>query len=337
MTEIAGGAGNIRLSVIIPAYNCEAYLDECLRSVLCQLREDCELIAVDDGSSDGTAALLRRYEGMRENFRVLVREHKGSSGARNAGLSAARGEYVTFIDCDDCMQPGFLTKSLPMLAGNADLYIFGIERVWLSGDREKWTVGDRVYPGAAAFADDYIRTGRLMIYSNCNKFYRKSVIEHLDLRFGEGISFGEDRLFNYSYLTGCGPVTTSSEIMLLYIQRSPGSMSGRHIPRYFRQAMALHQAKTSCFLSLSTGTTEEERRIFAARDLAGEIRRAVERFGDHPEEEAENLPAVNALVFGKHPFLADRLRECGVSDPADWHRTEEGRRLVLECLCSSGS
>jgi glycosyltransferase involved in cell wall biosynthesis len=299
---------------------------------LCQLPSDCELIVVDDGSDDGTARRLAAYDGTREGLRVFYREHRGASGARNAGLSAARGEYVTFIDCDDCMQPGFLPENLPAPAQDADLYIFGIERFPLSGVPEKWTVSDRVYRDAAAFADEYVRVRQLMIYSNCNKFYRRSVIEDLGLRFDENVVFGEDRLFNYRFLTGCGRVATSSQIMLRYIQRSDDSMSARHVPRYFEQVMELHRAKIRCFLSLSTGTTEEERRTFAARDLAGEIGHTVERFPAHPGEEAENMPAVNALVFGAFPELGELLREKGVSDSALWHRTDTGRRLVLEYL-----
>ena len=335
MTGIACKDRSIKLSVIVPTYNCEAYLDECLRSVLFQLPEDCELIAVDDGSDDGTAALLAGYEGTRENLRVLRREHTGASGARNAGLDAAAGEFVSFLDCDDCLQPGFLEKSLPMLESGADLYIFGIERIPLGSAPERWTVADRVYPDAAAFADEYIRIRALMIYSNCNKFYRRSVARRLGLRFDEGVSFGEDRLFNYGFLPGCGRIETSSELMLRYIQRGYGSMSARHIPRYFENALALHRAKTRCFLPLSTGTTEEERRSFAARDLAAEIWQTLARFKAHPEEEAENMPAVNALISGLCPELAEELRAGGVSDPAAWHNSEEGRRIVLERLRAS--
>ena len=334
MTKNAG-TGSTRLSVIIPTYNCKAYLNECLMSVICQLPGDCELIAVDDGSDDGTAELLASYAGTRDNLRVLLRPHRGASGARNAGLSDARGSYVTFIDCDDRLQKGFFEKSLPMLEQDADLYIFGIERILLSGRRELWTVQDKIYSDASVFADTYIRIRQLLIYSNCNKFYRKDIIERLNLRFEEGVSFGEDRLFNYRYLTDCGRIVTSEQLMLEYIQRDAVSMSTRHIPGYFDQAMVLHRAKTHCFLSLSRGTTAEERRAFAAGDLAGEIGRTLDRFREHPEEEAENLSAVNSLVFGAFPELEAQLREAGISDPLSWHQTQEGRALVLGHIRSS--
>ena len=327
----SGGNGGVRLSVIIPAYNCAAYLDECLDSVLRQLPADCELIVVDDGSTDGTVQLLTGYDGKHENLRILYRRHYGVSGARNAGLDTATGKYVAFLDCDDCLNEGFLAESLPLLARDADLYIFGIERIPLSGNPETWAVGDRDYSDVSEFADTYVRTRQLLIYSNCNKFYRRRLIEDLGLRFNEGVSFGEDRLFNYQFLPGCRRVSTFGITMLRYLQRSEESMSTRHIPCYFAQAVALHRAKVQCILPLSRGTTAEERRSFAARDLASELSRAVARFENHPEEVAENLPEINVLVFSLLPGLKAELRETGCS-PEDWHRTEAGKALVTERL-----
>ena len=292
---------SIRLSIIIPTFNCRAYLDECLQSILPQLPSDCELIVADDGSDDGTAELLAGYEGMQDHVHILYREHKGASAARNAGLDAAAGEYVTFMDCDDCMRDGFLPDSLPLLDKGTDLYIFGIERVPLSGVRELWSVLDRVYPDVSAFADEYVRIRQLMVYSSCNKFYRRSVLEEKHLRFDEGMAFGEDRMFNFRYLSCCrGRILTSSLIMFHYIQRSAGSMSSKHIPGYFACVSRLHEAKMDCILSLSTGTTEEEKLDFIAYDVSREVERTLARFEQHPEEKAENLPAVNRLVFGEY-------------------------------------
>ena len=95
------------LSVIIPTYNCETYLDECLGSVLGQLPADYELIVVDDGSTDGTVSKLASYNGKYNNLRFVCCEHKGASGARNTGLEMAKGKHIIFVDCDDCIRDGF--------------------------------------------------------------------------------------------------------------------------------------------------------------------------------------------------------------------------------------
>ena len=320
----------ILLSVIIPAYNCREYIDECIRSVLVQLPSNCELIIVDDGSDDGTAELLAGYEGIQKNVHVIYREHKGASAARNAGLDAATGEYAAFIDCDDCMRAGFLGESLPLSGEETDLYIYGIERIPLQGPRELWTVRDKVYSNVSDFADDYIRTHRLMIYSNCNKFYRRSVIERNHLRFDENTCFGEDRIFNYHYLSGCsGRILTSSLIMLQYIQRSTESMSSRHIPGYFTCVSRLHKAKMNCFLTLSKGTGEEERRDFIAFDISREIEKTLDRFSQYPEEKAENLPAINRLVFGGSGEGEDPGEDPVQTCKEDWFEDPTGRDIIL--------
>ena len=164
------------LSVIIPAYNCETYIRECLDSVLAQKRDDVEVVAVDDGSSDGTLAILNEY---RYDVRVKVVEasHQGASGARNTGMENAKGKYITFLDCDDKIQQGFLKDGIELAEGDDDLYIFGIERVYAGGNSEYWTVPDERFESLSVFADAYIRKRQMLIYSNCNKFYRRSILE----------------------------------------------------------------------------------------------------------------------------------------------------------------
>ena len=231
------------LSFIIPTYNCEAYLDETLSSVLSQLPEECELILVDDGSTDSTPEMLREYEKKSELIRISLREHGGASTARNAGLDMAKGEWVAFMDCDDCLKEGFFARAMPKPEDQADLYIFSFERVdFLPGvnAREEHVleevvsplmVDDRVYETASDFADKYIRTRQLLVYSACNKFYRKSLIDEHGIRFVDGMSFGEDRLFNYDYLMHTGRIITSQIRMFRYMQRNPNSESKKSFPK----------------------------------------------------------------------------------------------------------
>ena len=286
------------LSIIIPTYNCEEFVHEGIESNLRQLPDDYELIIVDDGSTDGTVQRLADYEGRQANVHIFYGEHKGASAARNTGLDMATGEFVAFMDCDDCIRDDFFEQSRPLMDEGADLYIFGIERVHLQGNSEFWTVRDHRYETASDFADEYIRTRQLLVYSNCNKFYRRSILEEHKLRFREDIAFGEDRLLNYYFLSYCGTIVTSSLIALRYIQRSNESMSNKYVPHYFDQILMLHLEKMKCFLNLSKGTDHEERMDFVAYDLSTEIERTLERFGEHPEEREENLPRINEIVFG---------------------------------------
>lgn len=286
------------LSVIIPTYNCEKYIEECIGSITEQFPENCEIIAVDDGSSDNTGSILTKLQNRYQNLKIIYEPHNGPSAARNAGLKAARGRWIAFIDCDDLMHKDFLEKAVSLLEQDSDCYIFCIERCLNTGQKELWTVEDHHYADISSFADDYIRKYKLLIYSACNKIYKRELIQEIGLRFDEGCSFGEDRLFNFAYLKACKNVTTSSLIMLDYLQRSTNSLSTRHIPRFFENAITLHEARTACFLSLSKGTSAEERAAFVAYSLSREVENTVDRFPDNPEEIEENLPLINQLVFG---------------------------------------
>ena len=290
-----------RLSFIIPAYNCAVFMDETFGSVLTRLPENCELIAVDDGSTDDTLQRLKKYEREHKFFRVADIPHGGVSAARNAGIDMSEGEWVTFMDCDDCIKPDFFDKAMSVLDEDTDLYIFSFERVEESGMVMPLTVRDRVYETVSDFADEYIRSRQLLVYSACNKFYRRRILNEKGIRFKEGMSFGEDRLFNYDYLRYCGRVVTSEIQMFSYIQRNPESASKRHHPDYFNTIMTLHRAKMDCILNLSTGTTEAEKRAFTEYDLSTEMGRMTERFADHPEEEEENLPKINRLLLKLFP------------------------------------
>lgn len=318
---------DVLVSIIIPTYNCEAFIDECLDSVLEQLPNDYELVVVDDGSADNTPAIIASYEPRYCNLKAIYASHGGASSARNTGLDATCGKYVTFIDCDDTMKAGFIDKTRHLAEKGADMCIFGIERIPLKGDHEVWGVDDYTYSNTSDFADTYIRKRNLMIYSNCNKFYRKEIIDKLDLRFREGVAFGEDRVFNYDFLKGCalfgcpsdvskeqiafkaqdhsdypeagkrGLIITSEEIMISYIQRNLHSQSSKHVKNFFQHVMSLHEAKMDCMLKLSHGTTKKERARFKAYDLARETEITLERFLDHPCEIEENIPHINELVF----------------------------------------
>ena len=274
-------------------------MHEGIQSVLGQLPEDYELVIVDDGSTDGTVEKLKAYEGTRENIKIFYADHKGASAARNKGLDLAIGRFVAFMDCDDCLQDGFIEKSRPLFDKDADLYIFGIEWIPLLGEREYWTVTDRYFETASDFADEYIRARKMLVYSNCNKFYRRSIIEDYQIRFREGLAFGEDRLLNYEYLAHCGSIVTSSLIYLRYIQRSLKSMSSGHVPNYFETVLMLHDKKIDCFLNLSKGTSKEERADFAAYDISTEIERTINRFSEHPEEKEENLPKIKQYIMSE--------------------------------------
>ena len=96
------------ISIIIPMYNTEAFIKECLDSIVAQTFTDFEAIIIDDGSTDNGARIVAGYASSDSRFRLIGQPNKGPSEARNTGLKIMRGEYVTFVDSDDCVAPNFL-------------------------------------------------------------------------------------------------------------------------------------------------------------------------------------------------------------------------------------
>ena len=188
--------GTPRIIVVIPVYNVEQYLRDCLDSVLNQTMSDWEAICVNDGSTDGSAAILEEYAGKDNRIKVIVQPNGGLSSARNTGLDAAKGECVLFLDSDDWLEP----NALQTLADHQE----GEDMVCFSGRRFFEETG--TYHPADPLAEKVYHTG--MDYYNENallprdfafvcavlRLYKRSFLVEHELRFKEGI-FHEDNLF----------------------------------------------------------------------------------------------------------------------------------------------
>jgi glycosyltransferase involved in cell wall biosynthesis len=127
-----------KVSIIVPIYNMEAYLDRCLQSLLRQTLTDIEIIAVDDGSTDASLALLRRYAGLDSRVRVLAKRNGGVSAARNDGLRAAAGRYIGFVDPDDWVEPDMYERLYEAaVSGRIDITMCGYVREFGTHAKDK--------------------------------------------------------------------------------------------------------------------------------------------------------------------------------------------------------
>lgn len=127
---------NIKVSVIVPIYNVEKYLEECLESLVNQTLSGIEIIMVIDGSTDGSEMIARRYVETFDNFKMIIQENQGLSGARNTGLRIAQGKYVYFVDSDDYISLNAMEilyntaeeKNVEVVLFDADVFLDGIEK-----------------------------------------------------------------------------------------------------------------------------------------------------------------------------------------------------------------
>ena len=162
-------------SVIVPVYKAEATLEKCAKSILAQAPADLELILVDDGSPDGSGALCDRLAEQDSRVRVIHQKNAGASAARNAGLDAASGRYLQFVDADDWVLPGLYEAALPILEQGADVLFFGVENV---GYIPEPPLPDAAFESLAALAGEFERylvtTGQFA--APYNKIYKAHVI-----------------------------------------------------------------------------------------------------------------------------------------------------------------
>jgi len=178
------------VSVIIPVYNTGRYLDECLESLARQTLTDIEVLAIDDGSTDGSGERLDAFASKDARFRVFHQENRGQAAARNVGLENARGEYLMFCDSDDRYLPNMCERMIEAIRR---------EPVDCIQCQNSWLVDDAVGPAEeksrlAAFA--YFNEERNVLL--WNKIYRREVIQSFGIRFPAGHE-ADDDAFNFQY------------------------------------------------------------------------------------------------------------------------------------------
>lgn len=194
----------IKVSVIVPLYNAENFAKRCIESVLLQSFSNYELILIDDGSKDNTGAICDQYAAKDNRIRVIHKKNGGVSSARNEGLNIAQGEWVTFLDADDWIEPNFLSIVEESSDNSVD-WIFGQWRtVWNKGRMNE--INDQEKETEFKNWDDIKNIwNEIANVDICRcpwgKFFRRSIIEDNNLRFDQNLTYGEDTVFNYQFLT----------------------------------------------------------------------------------------------------------------------------------------
>ena len=222
-----------RLSIIIPVYNVEEYLDRCLSSVLDQEFTSYEVILVDDGSTDSSPLICDRYSATDPRFRTLHKPNGGVSSARNAGLELAKGEYIMFLDSDDSLLPFAIDDMMEVVAGE-DMVVGGYA-VFMGGVpiRNVHPAATYSYKGIEypRFFQDNLRRNCEMLDAPWAKMFKRKAIG--SIRFNEGLHYAEDKLFVFEFLASCKSILTCPQTVYDYYLR-PGSLgsdirSDRHV------------------------------------------------------------------------------------------------------------
>lgn len=181
-----------RVSVIIPVYNVENFLEECLNSVINQTFDDIEIICVNDGSTDSSAKILEKFA---PRIRIINQPNGGISNARNTGLKAAVGEFIYFLDSDDYIEPDLIEKNVQIMDKyDVDFVNFESEEFGIKNERIHKYLQNK-HNGLISLNYDRVRKTNIHVW---NKFYRKSLINKWKLTFLDGLIY-EEIFFNWIY------------------------------------------------------------------------------------------------------------------------------------------
>ena len=211
------------ISVIIPVYNVEKYLDKCINSIVNQTYRNLEIILVDDGSSDNSPAICDEWARKDNRIRVIHQENFGQAHARNRGLDAANGSLIGFIDSDDSAKPEMYQRLYELLTENdADLSMCSLYGFDEKGNDLKFSAHkDEILTGEQVLERMFL--SKESFGSPVNKLYRAEIFEHL--RFNEGY-IHEDTYIAPHIFGRCRKVVLTSDRLYLRLWRH-GSTMGR--------------------------------------------------------------------------------------------------------------
>ena len=192
------------VSVIIPIFNSELYLDKCIEGVINQYYEDFEILIIDDGSKDNSWAICQKWASLDSRIRLFKQSNKGASAARNLGLDNAKGNWILFIDSDDIVLPTYISNLINAIGKKKSitLAISGLQVYRNNSPAER--IG---FPNLLCENGDYQRIfGDIKLHKygfSVGKLYNRKIVEDQHLRFDEKICIGEDCNFMLNYLICC--------------------------------------------------------------------------------------------------------------------------------------
>lgn len=186
------------ISVIVPVYNSEPYLEECIDSILIQSFSNFELLLIDDGSTDLSSRLCDDYAKKNERVRVVHKKNGGVSSARNLGIKQSKGRWITFVDSDDIVKVSYLRNLYNGLDKCQDEHVLVIGSCEKNGKSKK-IFSNQIIKGKAAA--HYILTNDILALSGpVSKLFSSQVLIDNDIVFPENIHMGEDGIFFQRYL-----------------------------------------------------------------------------------------------------------------------------------------
>ena len=254
------------VSIIVPIYNAEGYIDRCVDSILGQTYNNIELILVDDGSKDNSLAICKEKQKADNRVVVISKKNSGVSDTRNKGLEVAKGKYILFVDSDDYLANTCVEKAVEAIV-DCDLVVFGYTSF---GAREQ-----SVCPIAerkVRFKDDeelfFDLVGKCLINPPWNKMYRKEKIQE---GFDKNFTIGEDCLFNLNYITGIDKASIINDSLYHYNVQNVNSLSKTKVRSFENYFDYWQRIFSFCSTYFNSKTSIEKTSCFFIKSTMGQL------------------------------------------------------------------
>lgn len=216
------------VSIIVPVYNAEKYISECIESILKQSYKDFELILVDDGSTDKSSVICEEYANKDSRIRYIYKKNGGVSSARNTGITAATGKYIAFVDSDDFIKEDMISI---LLKNDVDFSMCGYELYNGFDDvilskypcPQLWGSTKEL----AKHIDEYLSPPFLL--GPCFKMFKREIVKTNNIQFPLELSYGEDAVFVFKYLMHCFNFNICSYIGYSYRKHGNETLSNRFL------------------------------------------------------------------------------------------------------------
>lgn len=210
------------ISIVIPVYNAEKYIRRCIYSIIRQTYQNFELILVNDGSIDNSLEICKEYAIKDKRITVLSQKNNGASSARNKGIESANGEWITFIDADDSVDPKYLELLCENITGEErTLIIQGIKQHFNKKEIKETEFKGQTLVGPnieKAFDENEIYEYGFTVA----KLYNRNIVKKFNIRFNEHIAYSEDLLFMLDYILHCNSISFVSGAHYNYILEKSG-------------------------------------------------------------------------------------------------------------------
>lgn len=304
------------ISVIVPVYNVKNYLCRCIDSILSQTFPNFELVLVNDGSTDGSGELCDRYKALDSRISVIHKINEGASSARNAGLDAAKGEFILFVDSDDMVYPEYLEH---MYSPKFDLSICSMDIYRHDGQYIR-TIAQKDAEYCSKMDMDFpLLYSNLTLYSPCYKLFRQSIIHSHHIRFPADVSWGEDGMFVAKYLIYVENTRLISYAGYRYIKYDgENNLSTRVRPDVIDMVCLSREFCISAIQEHAPWAYEDVRRI-CTKDILGNCATFVRML--LCSKKMSHREKVAALAqFSANSYVRTTFEQAEIYYPASWQR-----------------